>query len=169
MTLLVLLNILLQNFAFGQSYFREEYPAVWQRATNYTREVADAMPADKYGFTPKDENMSFHGQMVHLVQNLSFLSEQVTGTRPDFFNGKNPGLLTKEEVSAVIQKSFRYVSELIETIDEKTLGEQITFAGEKLTKEAIFYLMRDHMTHHRGQAILYLRINGIEPPKYRGW
>jgi uncharacterized damage-inducible protein DinB len=168
-SLFILFSILLQNFASGQSYFRTEYPAVWQRAVNYTLEVAEAMPAEKYGFTPKEENMSFQGQMVHLVLNLSFLSEQITGTRPDFFNGANPELLTKEKVTSALQKSLRYVSGLIETVEEKTLREKIIFAGERMTKENLFYLMRDHMTHHRGQAILYLRINGIEPPKYRGW
>jgi uncharacterized damage-inducible protein DinB len=28
-------------------------------------------------------------------------------------------------------------------------------------------LALDHTTHHRGQAIVYLRLNGITPPEYR--
>jgi uncharacterized damage-inducible protein DinB len=169
LTLTILLCTLIHHFASGQGYFRTEYPAVWQRATEYTLEVAEAMPANKYGFTPKNESMSFQGQMVHLIQNLSFLSGQITGTRPDFFDGANPDLLSKENVTALVRKSLGYVGELIKTTDEKTLRERISFAGENMPKENIFYLMRDHMTHHRAQAILYLRLNGIEPPKYRGW
>jgi uncharacterized damage-inducible protein DinB len=30
-------------------------------------------------------------------------------------------------------------------------------------------LMHDHHTHHRGQIIVYLRLNGLKPPKYVGW
>lgn len=30
-------------------------------------------------------------------------------------------------------------------------------------------LLFDHVTHHRAQAIMYLRMRGIEPPAYVGW
>ncbi|CAN5798241.1 hypothetical protein BH24BAC1_BH24BAC1_32750 [soil metagenome] len=169
LSLSLLIGILLHHFAAGQSFFRAEYPAVWQRAAEYTLEVAAAMPADKYGFAPKNESMSFLGQMVHLVQNLSFLSGQITGTRPDFFIGENPQQISKEKATAGLRAAFQHVGGLIQTVDEKTLGEKIKFAGETMTKENIFYLMRDHLTHHRAQAILYLRLNGIAPPTYRGW
>ena len=168
-TITILLCALFHSFALSQSYFKSEFPAVWQRATNYTLEVAEAMPADKYAFTPKNESLSFQGQMVHLIQNLSFLSGQITGTRPDFLNGEKPDQLSKEKAAAGLRAALQHVGDLIKTVDEKTLGEKVSFAGETMTKENIFYLMRDHMTHHRGQAVLYLRLNGIFPPFYRGW
>lgn len=28
---------------------------------------------------------------------------------------------------------------------------------------------RDHLAHHRGQAIVYLRLKGVEPPLYVGF
>jgi uncharacterized damage-inducible protein DinB len=37
-------------------------------------------------------------------------------------------------------------------------------ATSKSRKEAVSYL--DHITHHRGQAIIYLRCNGIAAPEY---
>lgn len=169
LTLTILLCTFIHNFALSQAYFRAEFLAVWQGATTYTLEVAEAMPADKYRFTPKNESMSFQGQMVHLIQNLSFLSGQITGTRPDFLNGEKPDQLSKEKAAAGLRAALQHVGDLIKTVDEKTLGEKILFAGETMTKENIFYLMRDHMTHHRGQAVLYLRLNGIAPPSYRGW
>jgi len=30
-------------------------------------------------------------------------------------------------------------------------------------------LLNDHQTHHRGQLVVYLRLNGIKPPAYIGW
>lgn len=153
----------------AQSYFKEAYPDVWQRATNYTLEVAEAMPASKYGFKPMEESMTFHEQLTHVVLNLSSLSSLITGDRPDFFKGKEPEALTKEEINAVLSETLRYVSQLVEEVDEQTLREIIKFREEKMPKENIFYLMRDHTAHHRAQAILYLRMNRIEAPKYRGW
>ena len=29
--------------------------------------------------------------------------------------------------------------------------------------------MTEHLTHHRGQLIVYLNLNEINPPKYSGW
>lgn len=167
--LFVFLAYFLHHSLLAQSYFKEEYQDVWLRATNYTLEVAEAMPAEKYGFRPTEESMTFHEQISHLVQNLSFLSDQITGERPDFFEGKAPEGLAKEEICRLLGKAFLHVSQLIKEVDDSTLRQSIEFGGEKMPKENIFYLMRDHATHHRAQAILYLRMNGIEAPRYRGW
>lgn len=113
--------------------------------------------------------MTFHEQLVHVVRNLTSLSNLIADNHPDVFNGKNPDSFTKDELFSALQQSFSYVSKLIEEIENKSLQETIDFRGEKMTKENIFYLMRDHTAHHRAQAILYLRMNGIDAPKYRGW
>lgn len=42
------------------------------------------------------------------------------------------------------------------------------FAGPK-SKLQILYLLQDHMSHHRGQPIVYLNLQGKEPPPYVGW
>jgi uncharacterized damage-inducible protein DinB len=165
----ITLNIAMHNYIMAQSYFKTEYPAVWQRAKLYILEVTAAMPADLFAFKPIEESMTFHQQLIHIVQNLAFLSSQITDDSQDFFHGNSTDSLSKEELTAVLQKSFNYVSKLIEEIDDQTLHENIDFGGEKMTKENIFYLMRDHTAHHRAQAILYLRMNGIDTPKYRGW
>ena len=153
----------------AQSYFRTDYPSVWQRTAEYTLEVAAAMPAEKYDFRPAPESMTFRRQMVHIAQNLAFLSDKITGERPDFLDGKEPDLLTREEVSTLLNRAFDHVARLIRKIDDNTLHEQIEFRGETMTKENIFYLMRNHVTHHRAQAIVYLRMNDADIPGYRGW
>ena len=168
-TFFFLIAFFVQYHVVGQSYFRKDYPDVWQRATDYTLEVAAAMPASKYGFSPMQESMTFQEQLTHLVLNLSFLSGLITGERPDFFRGRKPEILSKEEVGIVLKEAFGHVGQLIKEIDAQVLQEGIDFGGEKLRKEGIFYLMRDHVTHHRAQAILYLRMNKVEAPAYRGW
>ncbi|MEM9260816.1 MAG: DinB family protein, partial [Bacteroidota bacterium] len=42
------------------------------------------------------------------------------------------------------------------------------FAGPK-SKRVIVYLLQDHATHHRSQLLVYLRLLGHQPPRYRGW
>lgn len=153
----------------AQSYFHDVFPDVWTRAAGYTLEVAEAMPPEKYGYRPTEESMTFQEQLLHLVQNLSFLSTRITGAQPDFLKGKKPEALTKQEAIIAFQAASRYVSQLIKQVDEQTLQAHTAFGGEEMPKENLFYLMRDHATHHRAQAILYLRLNGIKAPLYRGW
>lgn len=167
--LLISVSIFLSSSLMAQSYFRTEYGAVWQRAVNYALESAEAMPANHYAFKPTEESMTFHEQLVHIVRNLTSLSSLIAGNKQDFFNGKKPDSLTKDELIPIFQRSLMYVGKLINEIEDKTLHEIIDFRGEKMTKENIFYLMRDHTAHHRAQAILYLRMNGIDAPNYRGW
>lgn len=155
--------------AFAQSYFKKDYPNVWQRATDYTLEVAEAMPDTHWSFKPTEESMTFQEQLAHLVQNLSFLSGTITGNRPDFFKGKDPKTLNKQELTPILKEAFNHVGSLIVSVDDQTLRESIEFGGVSMPKENIFYLMRDHASHHRGQAILYLRMKGVVAPKYRGW
>lgn len=69
----------------------------------------------------------------------------------------------------MLGEAFLYVSQLIEKVEEQTLQAKTEFGGEKMPKENLFYLMRDHTTHHRAQAVLYLRQNGVKAPLYRGW
>lgn len=165
----ILLALFINHTIMAQSYFMETYPDVWQRATNYTLEVAEAMPAETYDFKPTEYSMTFREQLTHVVQNLSFLSGMITGNREDFFKHKRPEELTKQEVYTVLKAALGYVGKLIKETEDPVLREIIEFRGEKMPKENIFYLMRDHVAHHRAQAILYLRMNEIEAPAYRGW
>ncbi|MDT8346268.1 MAG: DinB family protein, partial [Flavobacteriaceae bacterium] len=51
----------------------------------------------------------------------------------------------------------------------RELSEKVNFfAGEK-TKIQILNLLHDHVTHHRGQLVVYLNLKEIKPPRYTGW
>lgn len=39
----------------------------------------------------------------------------------------------------------------------------------RMSKLQFINLLNDHQTHHRGQMMVYLRLNGIQPPEYMGW
>ncbi len=61
-----------------------------------------------------------------------------------------------------------FVRDSVKDVTDEQMGEIVeTFAGP-LTKEAVCWFLRDHMTHTRGQMVIYLRLNGIEPPQYGG-
>nr|WP_262481137.1 DinB family protein [Algibacter pectinivorans] len=40
------------------------------------------------------------------------------------------------------------------------------YFGADRTKRQILLLLADHITHHRGQMLVYMRLKGIKPPRY---
>ncbi|MBL0005643.1 MAG: hypothetical protein IPP25_00245 [Saprospiraceae bacterium] len=67
------------------------------------------------------------------------------------------------------RKAFAYASQTIDVMTEKDLNEKVEFIAGTMTRRRILLLMTDHLTHHRGQLVVYLRMKNVEPPKYVGW
>ncbi len=161
-----------ENFAQNDpsdKFFRTEFPDIWQRAMTYTLDVAETMPEEFYEFSPTEEQMSFRDHLVHIAGNFYRLTGNVILDDKTVHEEINFDVRSKEEVIRLLKNAFEFVHKSSESIQKEILSETITFGGASMTKERIFYLMRDHCTHHRAVAISYLRIKGIQPPGYRGW
>lgn len=152
----------------AQPYFQNNFPQVWERTTSYTQEVAEKMPEEHYNFRPTGESMSFKEQVLHLVDNIAYLTGQITAEKKIFYEGKKDEL-GKKQILEILKRSNQYVLQLIKKMEKEDLRENILFAGIEMAKENIFYLIRDHQAHHRGQCVVYLRMKGISPPNYVGW
>lgn len=121
----------------------------------FTIEVFEAMPAEDYDFKANEDQRSFAEQAYHIVYTIDYF-ERI------FANGGNaawePGdenSLTKAELIAWAQEKYASIN--------RWILEQPN--NDQLTAGIISYL--DHNSHHRGQMITYLRMNGISPPSYR--
>ena len=58
----------------GQSSYLADYQKRWANATDYTIEMAELMPAEEYDFRPTEEVNSFKEQLLHMMENMSWLS-----------------------------------------------------------------------------------------------
>lgn len=72
----------------AQMYFSDQYPMVWQRNMNYSQLVAEAMPAELYDYKPSPESMSFKDQLLHIVDNISYLTSKINGQKNLFITKK---------------------------------------------------------------------------------
>lgn len=133
----------------------EQLRARWIASSEYTVAVAERMPADRYSFRPTPEQMTFAEQLLHIAeQNQLILAEVRGATAPS----PRRGASAKADVLARLDET-------------RTLGlDVLQWAPAAAdTADALNGLMLalDHTTHHRGQAVVYLRLNGITPPEYR--
>lgn len=160
--LLVSASLMAQNM-------KSDYAARWANARDYTLAVADAMPASDYGFRPIDTiGMTFGEQLLHLGNNARWLS--LTKLRGQERPAK-PSIdaSDKAAVIAYVEESFAIADSILATLSYAELDEQVEWFAGPISKRRISLLIFDHATHHRAQAIMYLRMKGIEPPRYVGW
>ena len=149
-------------------HFSGDFAVDWKLQMEYTIEVAEAMPAEKYGFKPSEEMRSFGQLMAHIGGANYFFAATARGAEPPA-EGKFEGETTKERVLSFLKGSFQYAKEAIASLDDDKAREEITIFGGQfiMSRAKLCEFMRNHVTHHRGYALPYLRLNGIAPPSYR--
>jgi uncharacterized damage-inducible protein DinB len=54
-------------------------------------------------------------------------------------------------------------------MDQKKLYAEIEFGKELIPAFRMFTIVENHLIHHRGQTIVYLRLNGEVPKGCFGW
>lgn len=165
---IVLTGFFQTAYAQTQDAFLKEYLLKWQNGAQYTIEVAESMPEDKYDYKPAADVRSFREQVVHIMNNMVWLSESYL-TQAKFSGDLKRKDLSKEEIIALLRQATIFAQNAVKSFDVNDLDKTVDFFAGPMTKRQILVLMNDHMTHHRGQLIVYARINGIKPPRYRGW
>jgi len=160
-----------------KSRFHDSFVETLKNAKAYTLEVAEKMPAEDYTFKPHDSIRSFGEQMAHIGMSTYFLNtmfikgealelDPAEGAKMEKVTGAS-----KEECIKMINHNFDDVIATLEGMSDEELQKTFVFAfapnKPELTKEQGLLFIRDHITHHRGQAITYLRIKGHDAPTYR--
>lgn len=166
--ILFLFAAALSSSSFAQSGYLVEFLQKWQNAADYTIEAAEAMPEDRYGYKPTEVEMTFGKQLMHIMSNMTWLSRDYLESGKFEHDLKREDL-TKGEIIALLKQAFDHAAKAAAALTPEQLEEKVTFFAGPMTKRQILTLMNDHLTHHRGQLVVYLRLNGVQPPKYRGW
>jgi uncharacterized damage-inducible protein DinB len=160
--------LLLSFSVTAQDSFLSDYKIKWKNAASYTLEFAKTMPEDYYGYTPTAVEMTFREQLKHMAGNMVWLSSSYLDGSKTHIDPSKSGS-SKKEIIVMLEKAFAYASQTVDVMTEKDLNEKVEFIAGTMTRRRILLLMTDHLTHHRGQLVVYLRMKGVEPPKYVGW
>ena len=161
--ILIPLNVVSQQTT-PKSAFLEK----WDNSKTYLIELAEAMPDSLYNFKPTARQMSFKEQLIHIKGNMDWLG--TTYFSAEEFRRETTELpSSKAETIALLSNAFDTVSKQVKNTPEDQLSETVEFFAGPKSKLQVLNLLQDHVTHHRGQLIVYLNLNGIEPPSYVGW
>ena len=128
------------------------------------------MPEDKYDFKASPESLSFAENLMHIGFAMDWHSQSLLGGREarDWQTDQVYKVAgkSKAEMIELIDRTFRESIELIKKFDADHLDDRLDYFGLDRTKRQIFMLLADHITHHRGQMLVYMRLNGLTPPRY---
>jgi uncharacterized damage-inducible protein DinB len=140
-----------------------------KNAKEYTLQVANLMPAEKYKFKPNEEEMHFGKQLLHISENLCWLSSSYLTSNTNPLTKADSKLTTKKDIITVVTKAYDFAIDALQNFPITSLSDTVKFFAGTMNKLQIINLVQDHQTHHRAQLLVYLRLNGIKPPAYVGW
>jgi uncharacterized damage-inducible protein DinB len=146
-------------------------------AENQIVELAEAMPEDKFDFSPKSLNVStgdykgvrtFALEVKHIAASNYAIWRPLTGENfpKDFLGGNGPeNLKTKAEIIQFLKESFALGHRGAATLTMENFLQ--TPEGSKSTRLRLAQFAVEHAYDHYGQMVEYLRMNGIVPPASR--
>ncbi len=146
----------------------EAHVTKWENSKAFMLECMELMPADQYNFKPSEDEMEFSKLCIHIIQNMVWLSGDYLdgGT---FQNPEKDAEIGKEELMTLMTRALNFAGTALAQYPPHKWKTKVDFFAGEMPSIKIIHLMHDHMTHHRGQISVYLRLNGIKPPRYVGW
>lgn len=140
-------------------------------------DVAEAMPEDKYNFSPETLNIpgadykgvrTFAVQVKHVAASNYFIWSPLTGDKlpQGLKDGNGPeNLKTKADIIKFLKDSFALGHKAAATLTTENMLQNPGTSKSTRLRLATFGVA--HAFDHYGQMVEYLRMNGIVPPASR--
>jgi uncharacterized damage-inducible protein DinB len=149
--------------------FRGEFLAQQDRVEKEILGLADATPADKYGWRPAPGVRSVAEVFTHIVGGNYGLTG-FAGIKPpagwdmEAMQKMEKNVTEKAKVIDELKKSFAHLRAGIASMPDADLDKPAKFFGSDTTVRGILLIAANHEHEHLGQSIAYARMNGITPP-----
>jgi uncharacterized damage-inducible protein DinB len=151
---------------YAQKLSKEQVIKSFKALGDYTVAVAEAMPAEQFGSKPNEEIWTFAEQLNHIAGSNYFMGSILKSPKRMELKATE-----KAQVVSDLKESLDYVVKALEKFDAKDFDEEMDWFGgsAKRSRFHAYLFFVDHMTHHRGCCIIYLRYKGIKPPGFASW
>jgi hypothetical protein len=126
--------------------------------------AAQEMPAEKYGFKPTPQQMSFGRLILHITDANNFLCSQagsVPAPKGDELKDDAP----KDKLVGALKASFDFCETALAKVDDSKLNEHVkSFDGSEKSKAWALIVLTGSWADHYGAQSFYLRLSGLLPP-----
>jgi uncharacterized damage-inducible protein DinB len=124
----------------------------------------EEMPADKFGYKPTPEQMTFGHLAAHIVSSNYFFCSNV-GDVPQPKTEELKETDAKDKLVAAMKASFEFCHTALAKADDSKMSDNITWFDNKPRPRAwAAVALASSWADHYGMAAMYLRLNGLLPP-----
>jgi uncharacterized damage-inducible protein DinB len=165
--LLTIAVLLFSLQAFCQGQFQKETSGSITYLSGQVMQLAQAIPAEKYTWTPQAGVRSVAEVCAHIVSANYFFASKLGGKIPDGVKMETleKDLKTKEAIAAELKRSYEVIINAIKNTPDAALPNKVEFPfpGEYTSMSAVLIAL-GHSNEHLGQLVAYARMNGVTPP-----
>jgi uncharacterized damage-inducible protein DinB len=154
------------NAAANEEGIWQGYDGEWRYVSRLLISLAEAIPADKYGWRPEPGVRSVSEVIMHIAQSNYYLLS-VTGPKmpPELeYKDVEKKIVSKPEVVAYLRQSLEAVKTARAHLKPGDLQRKVKIEGETVDVDGMYLRIICHDNEHMGQLIAYARMNGIVPP-----
>lgn len=158
----VLLFLAVSACSFGQG-LKSDILANFDDTQKKIVSLAEAVPADKYGWRPAEGVRSISEVFMHIA-GANYMIPSALGVKPPagISRDMEKTVTDKAKVVAELKQSFEHVRKALAEAEDmskatKLFGRDSTYGGVQL-------LIVTHLHEHLGQSIAYARMNKVTPP-----
>jgi hypothetical protein len=152
------------------SGFRADFLVQLDMVGKQIVDLAEAVPADKYGWRPAPGVRSVSEVYMHIVGGNSYIPSFL-GVKPmaGIERGMEKSVTDKARVVDLLKKSMAHARSAVLATPDADLDKKVKiFGGEEASERAVIMIIGNHLHEHLGQSIAYARANEITPPWSKG-
>ena len=150
---------------FPATSFLAPTKTTWESTRRLVLGIAESVPEDKYDFRPTPAVRTAREILIHLIgENYTFFG-RVSGDILES-NARFDGLKSRAEILKALRESYDYGARVWDGLTEEKALEMVAGRGGQQVQRwsAILAAIQDNMNHY-GNLVVYLRLNGIVPPR----
>lgn len=145
----------------------EGYDGEWTHVTQQLLALAEATPAEKFGWRSASGVRSTSEVYMHIaIANFYLLSVIGPAMPADLKQDMEKTVTSKADVIAWLKRSLEAVR--VAHLAAKDLQRKVHIADRDATVDGIYLRIIVHANEHMGQLVAYARMTGVVPPWSKG-
>jgi uncharacterized damage-inducible protein DinB len=127
-----------------------------------------AVPDSALRWAPTAGVRDFAQQIEHIsIANTTAVAQSVVASDALSLGDTAVYLNDARVLEEVVAKAYEWVIEGLRDLPASELDEETELFGLKLPKWRVYLFLLTHAYWTRGQLVPYLRMNGVQPPRYQ--
>jgi uncharacterized damage-inducible protein DinB len=163
----ILIAALFAGSLYGQlEGLWQGYGGEWMHVSKQLVALAEATPAEKFGWRPAPGVRSVSEVYMHIAT-ANFWLLSVTGVKMPTdltSNDLEKTVTSKAEVLSWLKRSLDAVKTAHAGVTAADLERKVKVEGREATVDGMYLRIIVHANEHMGQLIAYARMSGVVPP-----